>query len=465
MPRVNRNLGGATSCFLDNLDDSVSDLPNFYLISDSIQHLSFTQIHLENATQASFNTGAVDVELISTLLATKDKHTNTDPNIMLRLYDDVVKSYANNNIYYLLPSSSNQPHSLLNPKNLASAQAIPIGPSAAAKDRSPLQYTNVHRMFGLTTQNSAELEAALRPERMQLACEFYDHYALLPKGPAAFFQVKISPIKSQEALVSLKEILDSILQMITLGLGGSALTIRCCQRLDAANLAALRFGLGGRIILHSLETDTPITFVCCDETFPYTEWAREATEAFRQGAMRWAGAGLSFQEVGRNEPAYFRITFSLFPKDLDCNTVAHSFFPGTQRPEERTLWVYLLAFHPFCRPHMAGYMGHEAGHICGARHSFDEHLLPDGSENTHLKSVMMGTDDPSSIMKYYDDPSGYAIQASDVQHMKSMYDCSNTQYQGHEIIKVKPHADVYAPMMSFKSTIQFLLSSVDSPPG
>lgn len=37
---------------------------------------------------------------------------------------------------------------------------------------------------------------------------------------------------------------------------------------DRAGIAALRFGYDKKIILYRLENGKPITFVCCDETFP-----------------------------------------------------------------------------------------------------------------------------------------------------------------------------------------------------
>ncbi|KAI1184263.1 hypothetical protein F5B17DRAFT_412756 [Nemania serpens] len=225
----------------------------------------------------------------------------------------------------------------------------------------------------------------------------------------------------------------------------AALKIRCWAP-PAVNPVALRFGLDKTISLHNLGDGESITFVCCDETFPSPEWAKEAAERFREGAQPWTSAGLIFKQVKRFEPAYFRIAFSLLPTDLDDRVIAEAFFPGTPQPEDRTLWVYKLAFESPHRNYMAGYMAHEAGHIGGSRHGFDEHILHDGSEISRFKSVNMGADDPKSVMNYYDNPADFMVQQSDIDDMKDMYNHAGNKYEGYSIRKFDLATHVYLQM-------------------
>ncbi|KAI1177931.1 hypothetical protein F4777DRAFT_539786 [Nemania sp. FL0916] len=348
---------------------------------------------------------------------------------------------------------------------LGVSKTLALAGRVAAQDGGPLNYPIIHGMV-----NKSQLTTILEPSRLEEACKFYQGFAVLPRGPLNSFcnhnrgiLPAQDPALPTSTPVSSKDIVDSILQMITHGYGGSIPKIRCCAggpRLGTSQTRKLRFGLNGRIVLHSLDAGQPITFVCCDETFPWPDWAKEAAQAFLEGAKPWAKAGLAFQQVDRCEPAHFRIAFSLFPGDMDCNVLAEAPFPGTKSPEERTLWIYLLAFHPFHRSYMAGYMGHEAGHIGGARHGFDEHLLSDGSEDPRLKSVVMGSDDPASVMNYHENnPGDYVVQASDIKDMGDMHGHSSKTYQGYDVIKIKPEVQCYGPMVPFDWMVGYLSSN------
>ncbi|KAF2967766.1 hypothetical protein GQX73_g5788 [Xylaria multiplex] len=344
--------------------------------------------------------------------------------------------------------------------DLVPARTIPVSGSAAARDRGPLNYTTIHKKVNKRLPSPDQLENFLSPEKLREACNLYESFADYSARVINFLKSNTLFQPPQDnTCVPPEDIVNRILQIITLGLDGSAAGIRCgiCKpRLGAADIAALRFGLDGMITLHHLENNEPITFVCCDESFPFPEWAEEAVNAFRKGAKPWAQAGLTFTQVSRNEVAHFRIAFSLFPSDLDCSVLAQAFFPGTEQPEQRTLWVYLLAFHPYYSPYLAGYMAHEAGHIGGARHGFDEHLLPDGSEITELKPVLMGIDDPRSVMNYHDNPSDYAIQPSDIRDIRNMYNHPGDEYQNYKIIKVRPEVEAYSGMMPFGWVANYL---------
>ncbi|KAI0407738.1 hypothetical protein F4802DRAFT_553164 [Xylaria palmicola] len=329
----------------------------------------------------------------------------------------------------------------------------------------PLDYETLHKMVSRKLLNSGQWEDGLflSPQKLRDACTFCERFAGCPPGVVAHLNLEVSPSKrplgQENTCVSSKEIINSIFQVMTLWFKESTPRIRCrdyrpCP--NAADVASLRFGFAGMIVLYRLEDSKPITFVCCDETFPCLEWAEIATKAFRKGAKQWAKAGLTFKQVNRSEPAHFRVAFSLFPGDLDCSVVAQAFFPGTKQPEQRTLWVYLLAFHPYYRPYMAGYMGHEAGHIGGARHNFDEHFWPDGSEIPERRSVTMGTDNPRSVMNYHNDPAEFVVQSSDIKEMKDMRDYAEEKYEGYQIIKIEPEVQVYSQMASFESIAGYL---------
>ncbi|KAI0869722.1 hypothetical protein GGS24DRAFT_511687 [Hypoxylon argillaceum] len=331
--------------------------------------------------------------------------------------------------------------------------------SAVAKDGGSLQYTVIYRKARLSMLSSRQMKEVLSPKNLRDVCTFCQQ---CPSSMMDFlgFSVALDEPQYNTGLFPRDEIINCLFKIMTQGLDRTP-KIRCWPHGPADIIAALRFGYKKEIVLHSLETGEPITFVCCDETFPSPRWAREATEAFIEGANSWATAGLTFQQVERNKPAHFRIAFSIFHKDLDCGILARAFLPGVIQPEERTLWVYLLAFHPQYRHHMAGYMGHEAGHIGGSRHRFDEHILPDGSEIAENKSVTMGPDNPKSVMNYHDDPADYVVQSSDIRDMQDMYSHAKEEYKEHKFSKVKPTAQVYPPMLSFEFVVRYLLRNAN----
>ncbi|KAI1197407.1 hypothetical protein F5X97DRAFT_178406 [Nemania serpens] len=342
--------------------------------------------------------------------------------------------------------------------NLVPPRTVAVAGSLATDDVGLLKDAIIRGMANRSLLSSRQLGNVLSLQKLRDVCILYKMHETCSPSFFAHFNPVANPQPQQDTSVSSKDIVDSILQVITLGLDGSAPKPRCWvygPRLGVADIAALRFGLNSTIVLYNLE-NTTIKFVCCDETFPSSEWAEEAAREFLRGAEPWAKAGLTFERVARSEAAHFRIAFSLFPSDLDCSMLAQAFFPGTTQPTQRTLWVYLLAFHPSYRPHMAGYMGHEAGHIGGARHGFDEHLLPDGSEIPELKSVTMGADSPSSVMNYHNDLDDFVVQPSDTKDMMDMRGHPEDEYQGYKIIKVEPENEVYSQMTSFESIAVYL---------
>ncbi|KAI0804095.1 hypothetical protein GGR55DRAFT_659771 [Xylaria sp. FL0064] len=335
------------------------------------------------------------------------------------------------------------------PTHTATVAAI----SAETKDGCSLKYTMIYARF-LNMLSSRQMEELLNPDNWRDVCITCQQF---PSNMLRFLSIPTPPAEPQYKIPSLlEEVVNCLFEMVMPESHEPSPGIRCRVRgPTAADPAALRFGLDRTIVLHSLQLVEHITFVCCDETFPSPAWAEKATEEFLKGARPWAKAGLKFKKVKRGMPAHFRIAFSLFPKDLDCSVLAQAFFPGTTPPEERTLWVYLLAFHPQYVDYMSGYMGHEAGHIGGSRHGFDEHILPDGSEISEWKLVTMGPDNPRSVMNYHDDPADYVVQPEDIRDMHSH---AKDEYKEYKVIKVEPKAQAYLPMLSFECVMNYLLS-------
>ncbi|KAI0407360.1 hypothetical protein F4802DRAFT_553399 [Xylaria palmicola] len=316
---------------------------------------------------------------------------------------------------------------------------------AVAEDGSSLKCATMYQV-GLNMLSSRQMREVLSLNDLREICRVCQECSSsffawmgLPKMPA-------EP-QHNARLFTKDDVINCLFDMM-----GDAGKIKCCvfESGAAERTTTLRFGLNKEIVLYSLKSGEPITFVCCDETFPSKDWADEAVKAFERGALPWDRAGLTFKRVGRTQPAHFRIAFSLMPKDLDGGTLAQAFFPSAANPEQRTLWVYLLAFHPLYRGHMAGVMGHEAGHIGGSRHGHDEHFRSDGSEKSGLKSVKMGHDNPMSGMNYFDNLADLAIQGSDIDDMRNMYSYDKDVYKGYPVRKVAPAETAYPLMLSFE---------------
>ncbi|KAI1113510.1 hypothetical protein F5Y14DRAFT_208053 [Nemania sp. NC0429] len=233
---------------------------------------------------------------------------------------------------------------------------------------------------------------------------------------------------------------DFITQMNTRSLDEPTPKIWCqtCQQSQGSEYqpSALKFGLAGEICIYCLQNSAPLTFVCCDETFPSQQQAKETAKAFLDGARPWGAAGLRFRQLARNKAAHFCIAYSDLPADGDTRTIAEAFFPGTSA-EKRIVWVYSLAFKPRFRPYLAGYMAHEAGHIGAARHGFDE---------PGFKPVIMGRDNLKSVMRYHENPAHLVIQPSDIEEMEDMHNWQGDNYKGHWIRRIEPVAHVYSRM-------------------
>ncbi|KAI3336071.1 hypothetical protein F4824DRAFT_462104 [Ustulina deusta] len=333
-----------------------------------------------------------------------------------------------------------------------------VGASGAmAEDRDLLQHTMPPETGDLKLLILASLGTVLDLEKLRDICKYCEMSACCTSAVEFFTPQASAQPPEDNTRVSSKSVADLILEIMAKGFGESAPLINCWVCIPP-HTAALRFGLDGKIILHLIDNGEPITFVCCDETFPSPGWAEKAAKAFLEGAKPWAAAGLTFKQVGRNEPAHFRIAFSLFPGNLDCTLVAQAFFPGTKSATERTLWVYLLAFHEYNSNYMSGHMGHEAGHIVGIRHGFDEHFQSDGSEIPMLRSASMGPENVNSVMKYHTRPAKYWVQESDVKDLKDMLTYPKAEYKGYKIVKAKPDVHVFPTMMSFSRVEEFLAS-------
>ncbi|KAI0506847.1 hypothetical protein F5B22DRAFT_622265 [Xylaria bambusicola] len=335
------------------------------------------------------------------------------------------------------------------PSNPAIVPAI----SAMVNKRGSLGYTMIYKKANSDMLSSHQLKEILEPKNMRYICNL----PLL--GDLGVLDSLNAPVETQSDTSNLRkdEVINYLFEMITPVLHEAAPKIKCSVRGSSViDAAALRFGLDKTIVLHHLESGEPIKFVCCDETFPSLDWATETVKAFLEGASPWAEAGLKFEPVDRNEPAHFRIAFSLFHADLDCSVLAQAFFPAAPQPEDRTLWVYLTAFHPQYRSHLAGYMGHEAGHIGGSRHSFDEFIPQHDGTLRELESVTMGPHNPKSVMNYHDDPANYIVQPSDICDMRDMNSYTQQEYKGYEVRRVVPKNEVYELMPSFEFVMKFL---------
>ncbi|KAH0569267.1 hypothetical protein GP486_000023 [Trichoglossum hirsutum] len=170
-----------------------------------------------------------------------------------------------------------------------------------------------------------------------------------------------------------------------------------------------------------------LTYVVDTESFPSYADAETAKRALECAADQWnrKEVAVTFHLTGPNERAAFVLKYAKGPD----NILATAFFPDSN---DRTLYVYELAFLEEIRDKMANVFLHELGHILGLRHEFagrTEHDNP---------SAQVSPGDPRSVMGYFNDLN-FEIQDSDVRGLQYLYSLEgDSLFKGFRVVVVDP---------------------------
>ncbi|KKP05516.1 hypothetical protein THAR02_02408 [Trichoderma harzianum] len=161
-----------------------------------------------------------------------------------------------------------------------------------------------------------------------------------------------------------------------------------------------------------------------DETFP-PDLSAKIGPAMETAVKMWQGRGVTFKQVGRNDPATFAVVF----EDGNPKAYARAFFPNEQR---RKLSVFGRTRRvPDSLP---GFLAHELGHIQGLRHEFAH----TDEEEMQFPSVLVGSENAQSIMNYFARPEQYQVQQSDLKELRSFYEYDKAEYKGLPIRDIDP---------------------------
>ncbi|PNP55313.1 hypothetical protein THARTR1_04455 [Trichoderma harzianum] len=189
--------------------------------------------------------------------------------------------------------------------------------------------------------------------------------------------------------------------------------------------AEVRVGFGGEI--PRWRKGSVLSYVLCEETFP--------PHLPMEGAMRgatneWQNIGATFKQVGRNDPA----TFAVIYEDGNPTVYASAFFPN-EALRKLTVFEHTLQ----AAEHLVGILSHELGHILGLRHEF-AHRRDEGRDHP---SVLVGSENPQSVMNYFDDPKDFQVQEQDLKELKRFYEDGRVEYEGLSIRDIDPENQVF----------------------
>ncbi|KAK4066161.1 uncharacterized protein Triagg1_8229 [Trichoderma aggressivum f. europaeum] len=185
--------------------------------------------------------------------------------------------------------------------------------------------------------------------------------------------------------------------------------------------ADVRVGFGGEI--PRWPKGSVLTYVICGENFPHH---LPIEEAMRAAVSKWQNIGVTFKQVGRNDPATFAVTY----EKGDPAVYARSFFPNEAR-RKLTVYEYTTLQAAEC---LAGILSHELGHILGLRHEF-AHARENG---IGMQSFLVGSENPQSVMNYFDDPNDFRVQEQDLEELKRFYEDDRVEYGGLLIRDIDP---------------------------
>ncbi|UKZ90233.1 uncharacterized protein TrAFT101_005260 [Trichoderma asperellum] len=168
-----------------------------------------------------------------------------------------------------------------------------------------------------------------------------------------------------------------------------------------------------------------ILYNICTETFATSVAADSVSAAMTEAISMWGEIkGVVFKEVGRDDPATFRIKYKK-SHSSHPNVYAKSFLP---RECPSSLVVYQKALEN--TSYLANILAHELGHIWGLRHEF----APE--KEKYLPSVRIGSENRQSIMNYFDDLSKLQVGEQDRKELAAFYAHGQAKYEGLLIVNI-----------------------------
>lgn len=114
----------------------------------------------------------------------------------------------------------------------------------------------------------------------------------------------------------------------------------------------------------------------------------------------------------------------------DPSRDALSFFPGER---SRHIILYSKSLQGPGRQILEDILIHELGHVQGARHYFSD---DEDKKARSAPAARIGTDDPRSVMNYFELPAVPQIQNSDIDALKQLYALTDGRYEGHEVKRI-----------------------------
>ncbi|KAJ4862322.1 hypothetical protein T069G_03276 [Trichoderma breve] len=211
--------------------------------------------------------------------------------------------------------------------------------------------------------------------------------------------------------------------------------------------AEVRVGFGFRGEIPRWSRGSELGYAIHDETFP-SDLSAKIGPAMEKAVDLWQNHGVSFKQVGRNDPATFAVVYENGPP----KAYARSFFPNESR---RTLSVFQRTRR--APDSLPGLLAHELGHIQGLRHEFAH----TDEEEMQFPSVLVGSENTKSIMNYFARPEEYQVQQSDLKELRSFYEYDKAEYKGLLIRDIDPVVGLFSeedermnPIVSFVTALR-----------
>ncbi|EHK19122.1 uncharacterized protein TRIVIDRAFT_157172, partial [Trichoderma virens Gv29-8] len=186
----------------------------------------------------------------------------------------------------------------------------------------------------------------------------------------------------------------------------------------------VRVGYGGYISRWC--RDSVLRYFVDNKSFPTLAAAMQVGAAMQNAIYMWKGTGVSFEEVDCDDSATFAVRY---PRRGRSGVYASAFFPD-ESPGE--LLVYDLGLSNAA--YLPNILAHEIGHILGLRHEFAHE---DKAERKFL-CVLLGKENPQSIMNYYKDPRLLQVSEQDLRELKEFYAYDGEKYKGLPIYDYDP---------------------------